>query len=94
MKKPELTFEEFCELPLIYTRGMRFDWGAKRMYRNEEIGLQVEVVTKQKVWGDIYSGWQPEKQVYFLDDDDRQFDTVVEAYVAYMEKVCGVKEEA
>jgi len=86
----ELTFEEFCKLPLIYTLGMRFDWGAKRMYRNEQIGLQVEVVTKQMVYGDIYSGWHPEKRVYFLDNDERQFDTVDQVYVAYMEKVCGV----
>ena len=90
----ELTFEEFCQLPLIYTQGLRFDWGAKRMYRNEEIGLQVEVVTKQMVWGDIYSGWHPEKRAYFLDNDERQFDALDQVYVAYMEKVCGIKGEA
>lgn len=90
----ELTFEEFCKLPLLYTLGMRFDWGAKRMYRNEQIGLQVEVVTKQMIHGDIYSGWHPEKRAYFLDNDERQFDTADQAYVAYMEKVCGIKGEA
>ncbi len=90
----ELTYEEFCQLPLIYTLGLRFDWGATRMYRNEQIGLQVEVVTKQMVRGDIYSGWHPEKRAYFLDNDEREFATIDQVYVAYMEKVCGIKGES
>ena len=87
---PELTYAEFCELPLLYTLGMRFDWGAHRQYRNDEHGFCVEVVTKQAVYGDIYSGWKPGERAYFLDGDDREFKTVDQLYVAYMEKVCGV----
>lgn len=88
----ELTFEEFCNLPLQYTLGMTFDWGAQRMHRNDDIGLQVETVTKRKKWGDIYSGWQDQKRSFFLDGDNRQFDTIDQVYVAYMEKVCGIGE--
>ena len=91
MKREELTFEEFCKLPLIYSLGMSFDWGAHRQYRNDDHGFCVEVVTKQMVCGDIYSGWQPERRAYFLDDDDREFKTIDQLYVAYMEKVCGVE---
>lgn len=87
----ELTFEEFCKLPLQYTLEMTFDWGAILMRRNDGIGLQVETVTKRKRKGDIYSGWKEQKQYYFLDGDDRQFDTQDQVYVAYMEKVCGIE---
>lgn len=89
-KLPELTFDEFTKLPLLYSLGMRFDWGAHRQYRNDEHGFCVEVVTKQMVRGDIYSGWKPEQRTYFLDGDDREFKTVDQLYVAYMEKACGV----
>jgi hypothetical protein len=86
----ELTFEEFCALPLQYTLGFSGDAGAQRMHRNEEIGLQKEVHTKRKRYGDIYSGWRKEVVAYFLDGDDRQFDTPDQVYVAYMEKICGI----
>lgn len=90
MNRPELTFEEFCSLPLHYTFGMTYDWGAQRMYRNEQVGLQKEIVTKRQIYGDIYSGWHEGEVAFFLDWDERQFDTVDQVYVAYMEKVCGV----
>jgi len=83
----ELTFEEFCNLPMQYTMGIaigkkrqanvsrQFDWFAK------------EVVTpynpKTMEWGEG-------RTYYFLDGDKRCFDTVDQVYVAYMEKVCGV----
>ena len=88
----ELTFEEFCQLPLQYTLGRSFNWGAHRMHRNDDIGLQVETVTKRKKVGDIYSGWKKQERAFFLDGDNRQFDTIDQVYVAYMEKVCGVGE--
>ncbi len=86
----ELTFEEFCALPMQYTQGMSFDWGAMRLYRNNETGVQKEIVTERMVKGDIYSGWKPQEAVYFLDGDGRQFEAIDQLYVAYMEKVCGV----
>ena len=87
----ELTYEEFCALPLTYTQGMTFDWGAMRLHRHEETGIQKETVTKRKRKGDIYSGWKDPVVAFFLDGDARQFDTPDQLYVAYMEKVCGVK---
>ena len=52
--------------------------------------LQVEIITFRERKGDIYSGWKKEMIVFFLDDHAEQFDTVDQAYVAYMEKVCGI----
>lgn len=88
--KPELTYEEFCAKPLTYTQGMRFDWGAHRMHRNEELGIQKEVITEQEECGNIYSGWKPATVAFFLDGSDKQYDTPDQLYVAYMEKVCGI----
>lgn len=90
MSKPELTYEEFLQQPLRYAMGMRFDWGAHRVYRNDALGIQKEVVTKQKVKGDIYSGWKDPDVALYLDGDKREFKTSDQLYVAYMEKVCGV----
>jgi hypothetical protein len=90
----ELTFEEFCALPMLYTVGMTCDWGAHRLYRNEDHGLQKECVTNRNRYGDIYSGWQKQQTAYFLDGNVRQFKTLDQLYLAYMEKVCGIKGEA
>lgn len=87
----ELTYEEFCQKPLTYYQGMRFDWGAMRLHRNDELGIQKETVTKQKIKGNIYSGWKDPDVVFFLDGDKREFKTPDQLYVAYMEKVCGIK---
>ena len=84
----ELTFEEFCRLPLEYRTGITFDTGAGRLYRNDKHGLQVEVHTnRNKRTG----AWGKEKRYYFVDGDPRQFEAIDQCYVAYMEKVCGVK---
>jgi hypothetical protein len=91
MVKPELTYEEFCMLPMQYYQGIRYDWGAMRLHRNDAHGIQKETVTKQKKRGDIYSGWKDPDIVYFLDGDDREFKTTDQIYVAYMEKACGIK---
>jgi hypothetical protein len=90
----ELTFEEFCKAPLTYTFGMTGDWGAHRAYRNKDLGIQKETVTKRKRYGDIYSGWQKPDVAYYLDRDPREFHSVADLYVAWMHKVCGVPEEA
>jgi len=87
----ELTYEEFCTTKLMYTLGVSGDWGAHRKYRNERLGIQKETMTKRVRSGDIYSGWRKPKIVYYLDRDPREFANVAELYVAYMEKVCGVK---
>lgn len=86
----ELTFEEFCELPMQYTMGTTGDWGAHRMYRNEDAKLQKEVVTKRKRHGDLYGGWKDGEAYYYLDGDPNTYRTPDQVYVAYMERVCGV----
>ena len=88
--RTELTYEEFCQLPMIYTFGLNGDHGAQRMYRNEGAGLQKEVFTKRKVFGDIYSGWHDGEVYFYLDGDERTFRTPDQVYVAYMEHACGV----
>lgn len=86
----ELTFEEFCSTPLEYSQGMTGDWGARRLYRNNDLRIQKEVLTKRKRHGDIYGGWKDGEVYFFLDGDEREFRTVDQLYVAYMENVCGV----
>lgn len=93
MSDRELTFEEFCQKPLMYKMGLSGDWGAQRLYRNEELGIQKETHTKRQCYGDIYSGWQDGEVAYFLDGDPREFTTVADLYVAWMEKVCGITGE-
>jgi hypothetical protein len=83
----ELTYEEFCDLPYTYTLGLHGGWGAARLYRNDEYGLQWELHTKKNGLGE----WQDERRTRFVDGDPREFYTVADQYVAYMEKVCGIK---
>ena len=90
----ELTYEEFCYQPLTYMMGLVGDWGARRLYRNNELGIQREIYTKRQRHGDIYGGWKEGKVTYFLDNDPRQFDHLADLYVAWMERVCGVIDKA
>jgi hypothetical protein len=84
----ELTFEEFCELRFEYRMGITFDTGAQRMYRNDKHSVQVEVYTDRNKLTGV---WGKEKRYWFVDSDSRTFETPDQCYVAYMEKVCGVK---
>lgn len=83
----ELTFDEFSELPLVYTFGLTASTYAVRQYKNLEHGIAKEVNTpfNEKKWK-----WGKPKVVYFMPDDERNFDTFDQLYVAYMEKVCRV----
>ena len=83
----ELTYEEFCELTYTYSLGLHGDWGAARLYRNDEYGLQWELHTKK----DGLGRWGEEVHARFVDGDPREFRSRAEQYVAYMEKVCGIK---
>ena len=86
----ELTFEEFCQLPLLYYTGISFERGAQRLYRNDDHGIQKEVFTTRSP---LTLQWGEGKAYYFVDGDPRQFETVADCYVAYMEKVCGVTHD-
>lgn len=90
----ELTFEEFCQSPMQYTLGTTGDWGAHRMYRNEMLGIQREVITEREEPGNLYGGWKGSEFAYFMDGDNRQFATRADLYVAWMARVCGVEEQA
>lgn len=74
--------------------GMSTARGAQRLYRNEQVKLQKEVHTDRKRYNDPYGGWKEQTITFFLDGDARQFDTLEDVYVAYMEKVCSIKETA
>lgn len=89
-KLPELTYDEFCALDFTYKRGVTFDTGAMRMYRNDAHGLQIEIHTKRKRSGDFYGGWGKQTKRYFFDSDDSQYTTIDQLYLAYMSKVCGM----
>lgn len=88
----ELTFEEFGQQPLTYTLGTAGDWGAHRAFRNDDLGIQKEVVTKRKRYGDIYGGWENGEVYYYVDSDPREFRSTADLYVAWMEKVCGMPQ--
>lgn len=85
----ELTFEEFCALPFQYMSGIRYSTGAHRAYRNDEHGLQMEVITPFR---ESTMTWGTGKTYYFLDNDPREFTDVSAWYVAYMHKVCKLPE--
>lgn len=87
-----LTYEEFCEQPMEYVSGISFDWGASRMYRNNELGIQKEVITKRIRNDDIYSGWHEPEVYLFLDGVEGEYANSACLYEAYMRKVCGVEE--
>ena len=87
MKRPELTYEEFCELPLTYTQGIRLNDSAVRQYGNVELGYYKEVNTP---YNERTGEWGTPKTVFYLVEDKRTFDTPDQLYVAYMEKACGV----
>ena len=83
----ELTYEEFCALPLQYMYGVTADKYAIRQYNNMDHGFGKEVNTpfNSRTWT-----WGKPKVVYYLFNDERNFTTPDQLYVAYMEKVCGV----
>lgn len=84
----ELTFEEFCHLTMTYTTGISFETYAQRLYRNEEHGIQKETFTPRNA---RTMEWGLGRVFYFVDGDPREFTTLDQCYVAYMEKVCGVR---
>lgn len=90
--RPEMTYEEFSEVPFTYTFGLNGDAYAARLYTNEELGLVKEVITHRKVPGDIYSGWKRPKVGYYMTDEPKDvwYRNGALLYEAYMHKVCGV----
>jgi len=81
-----MTREEFGKQPLQYVSGMSGAFGAHRVYRNNQLGIQREIVTKRKRYDNIYGGWEKGDVGYFLDGDKREFKTVDELYEAWAQK--------
>lgn len=85
----ELTYEEFCALPMQYTWGLSLETGAFRQHSNLQIGLIREMYTPRNPdtgkWGKgkIWFCLKGRKEIYKTPD---------QVYVAYMEKVCGVTQ--
>ncbi len=88
MNRIELTYDEFTRLPLQYMLGVTGDFGAHRVYRNDEVGVQKETITRRERPGDIYGGWKEPQVSFFLDGDPREFRNAAECYEAYMALVC------
>ena len=86
----ELTFQEFCDLPI--SAGWRFslDSGSLTYYANKSVGLTISIFTPLKRKGDIYSGWGKSIRRYYLEGNDKVYETSDQVYVAYMKKVCGI----
>jgi hypothetical protein len=82
----ELTFEEFCALPMEL--GLHIS-GEKEHYLhryNRETNVNKVVVTPKKKNGEF---GKP-STVYYFPNDPRNFKTPDQVYVAYMEMACEV----
>lgn len=88
MTLPELTYEEFCKLPFTYTFGLSLETGAHRQHTNEQTGVVREIYTPRdpKTWE-----WGKQQTWFYIKGADEIYTTPDQVYVAYMEKVCGVK---
>ena len=83
----ELTFEEFCAKPMRMVMHLN---GEKKNYLhrfNDDLRVSKTTITKKNKYGEFTKSFD----VYILDNDPRNFQTADQVYLAYMEKVCGVK---
>lgn len=77
--EPIISFAEFLALPLEFVSAMDGDWGGHIVRRNNEHGLQVETVTAKTTTGQ----WKKGQRYYYLDGDEREFETADACYNAY-----------
>jgi hypothetical protein len=87
MKRPELTYEEFCNYEIQYTFGYRADKYAVRQYLARDLGFGKQDTTP---YSEKTGEWGEPVVIYYLTDDERNYDTPDQLYVAYMEKACGM----
>ena len=88
-KQKELTFEEFCAQPMQLVMHIS---GEKEHYLHRcatDVGVSKITITRVKKTG----GFGKSYSTYHLRDDERVFKEADQVYLAYMEKVCGVKHE-
>jgi hypothetical protein len=95
VKREELTYEEFCNLPFDYVFGMTTDVCAARRWVCKEYGLVKEIITDRKIPGDVYAGWKNPRVCFYMDDEPLSvwYPNNEVLYEAYMHKVCGVPYE-
>lgn len=85
----ELTFDEFCELPMQYTWGLSLETGAFRQYSNSQTGVARETYTPRNP---DTGKWGKTKVWYYFKGNKEIYKTSDQIYLAYMEKVCGIKK--
>ena len=83
----ELTFEEFCQLPMKMVWHMSCDKEHCLTKYNKETGVFKHTITKINRRGEFGKS----TTYYALSEDGRSFTAPDQVYVAYMEKVCGIK---
>lgn len=86
--RPELTYEEFCALPMTLFVHLSGDKEHYLHRYNPSTDVQKITITPKKKNG----GFGNAKCVYYIPDDPRMFQTADQVYVAYMEIVCGVNK--
>lgn len=85
----ELTFEEFCAQPMHLVMHIS---GEKEHYLHrhaKDVGVSKITITKVGKYG----GFGKSSTTFLFQDDHRVFATADQVYLAYMEKVCGVKHD-
>lgn len=85
LRRPIISFAEFINLTLNYMQGECSETYGHRIYRNEEHGLQVEIVTARKENGD----WHKGQRYYYLDGDEQEYENAEDCYNAYRQRRWG-----
>ena len=88
-KQKELTFEEFCAMPMRMVMHINGDKENYLHRFNDELRVSTITITKKNKYGQFTTS----SYLYIFDDDKRNFQTADQVYLAYMEKVCGVKHD-
>jgi hypothetical protein len=83
----ELTFAEFCQMPMELVWHISTDKQHLLSKFNKETGVLRHTVTRINRRGEFGKS----TTTYSLEGDSRTFTAPDQVYVAYMEKVCGVK---
>lgn len=82
----ELTFEEFCAQPMELVMHISAEKEHYLHRHAKDVGVSKITITKVKKTG----GFGKSTSTYYMKDDKRVFATPDQAYLAYMEKVCGL----
>lgn len=81
----EYTYEEFCQLPMLLLYHVSAEREYMSMGHNKETGVSRVSVTPNE-----YNGYKGKTEVFYTFDGNT-YDTSDQVYLAYMEKICGVR---